>query len=46
MPHVRMGNIVHTTIPRDDDDDIARAMNLIWPVTSETFTYATVTRAG
>ena len=43
MPHPYWKNIEHTTIPKYTDNDIARALNLIWPITTENFCYGTTT---
>ncbi len=43
MVHPVWKNIVHTTEPRASDDDIARSLNLIYPITTEVFSYPEVT---
>jgi len=43
MPHPIWNKIVHTTQAKYSDDDIARALNLIYPFTTETYTYPIVT---
>ena len=42
MPHPRWINVRHTTEPNATDNDIAGVMNLIWPVTTETFAYGEI----
>jgi len=42
MPHPVWTKIEHSEIPRDTDDDIAKKLNLISPVTTETFSYPVV----
>ncbi len=42
MVHPVWTNIVHTTKARSWDDDIARSINLVFPLTTETFSYPEV----
>ncbi len=39
MLHPRWDNIVHTTKAKSPDDDLVEMLNLIYPFTTETFTY-------
>jgi acetyltransferase AlgX (SGNH hydrolase-like protein) len=42
MPHPVWTKIEHTSQPRDSDNDIEKILNLIYPVTTETFSYPVV----
>jgi acetyltransferase AlgX (SGNH hydrolase-like protein) len=42
MPHPAWTKILHTSKPRDPDDDIAKTLNLIYPITKEVFSYPEV----
>ena len=42
MPHPVWTRIVHTDQPRDSDNDIEKILNLIYPVTTEIFSYPEV----
>ncbi len=42
MRRIRVRDAWHTTMPKYPDNDIAAALNLILPVTTETFTYGTI----
>jgi len=39
LPHVFWTTTEHTTDARLTDDDIGKALNLVWPVTKETYCY-------
>jgi len=43
MIHARWTKIVHTSKPRLNDNDIARSMNLMFPLANELFSYPDVT---
>ncbi len=42
MVHPYWNEVIHTNIPRGTDNDIAKSMNLIFPLANETFTYPDV----
>ena len=42
MAHPTWTKTEHTNVPRYTDDDIAKTLNLIFPLTQETFTYPAV----
>lgn len=42
MPHPVWHKIIHTTSPRFTDDDISNACDMIFPATTETFSYPDV----
>ena len=46
MIHPVWDKIVHTDKAHDKDDDIAKSMNLIWPLAKETFSYPEVRYEG
>jgi hypothetical protein len=41
MPHPRWANPIHSSEPKSPDNDLVATLNLIWPFTTETFTYGT-----
>jgi len=46
MIHPVWNNIIHTGTARSTDDDVARSMNLIFPLAKETFSYPEVNYQG
>ena len=42
LPHATWNEVVHTTIARETDDDLARTLNLVFPYTTDTFAYPKV----
>ena len=46
MIHPYWDTLIHTQKPRFTDDDITKTMNLIFPVTTETFTYPAIKYKG
>ncbi len=42
MPHAEWTKIIHTDKARGKDDDIAKGLNLVFPVVSEIFSYPEV----
>lgn len=42
MPHPVWNVVEHTTTPRPPDDDLAKTMNLMFPLTTEVFSYPIV----
>ena len=46
IPHPVWTKVVRTQTPRYPDDDLAKTLNLIFPITTETFTYPDVSYAA
>ncbi len=42
VPHPDWSQIEHSTEPRSGDDDVERGLNLIFPITTETFGYPVI----
>ncbi len=46
MAHPRWDEVVHTTVPRVPDNDMSAILNLLFPVTKDTFCYPVVHCSG
>ena len=46
MLHPAWNNITHTKTARYDDNDITKELNLLFPITNETYSYPEVTYTG
>lgn len=46
MPRIHWDKIVHTTTPRNTDDDLVSGLNLIYPLAPENFSYPEYTFEG
>ena len=43
MPHIAVAKINHEHVARETDDDLAKRLNLIFPFTTETYSYPEIT---